>query len=304
MPQYVFLNGGLVEAAEAQISVWDGGWLHGAGLFETMRAAHGRIFRLDAHLERLMASAGQLLIPLERPDLPLTADLAKLLEINGLREARVRLTVTAGPMIETRVDPQRPPGDRPKLTVCASAVEAAAYPQEFYDRGMTVAISPFKVSPSDPIARHKSTAYLPRLLALRDAHRKQCSEALWFTTDHLLAEGSISNVFLVRQGALLTPSLELPILPGITRAVVVELAQAADLEVKETRLTVNDLLDADEVLITNSMMGVMPVCRIERQHIGQDQPGPITKRLREEYQALVEKECRSDGETQFGGQHG
>lgn len=294
MSRVVFLNGCFLPAAEARISVWDAGWLHGAGLFETMRARFGRIFRLDAHLDRLMGSAQKLLLPLERPDLPLTSDFAELLERNGLTEARVRLTVTAGPTIDQDTSRSQPQEDRPRLTVCTTATRFAAYPREFAERGMTVSISPYKVAPDDPLAGHKCTSYLPRLLALRDAHLKQCGEALWFTTGNLFTEGSISNVFVVREGKLQTPPLETPVLPGITRAAVLELAKIAGLQAEEKPLTIDDLLDAGEVFLTNSIMEVMPVCRVEKHQIGNGQPGPVTKRLGEDYRVLVEKECKAD----------
>jgi branched-subunit amino acid aminotransferase/4-amino-4-deoxychorismate lyase len=157
---------------------------------------------------------------------------------------------------------------------------------------MTVTISPFKVSPDDPLAGHKCTSYLPRLLALRDAHTKKCSEAIWFTTGNLLAEGAISNVFLVRGGVLATPSLDTPVLPGITRGAVLELARGDKVDTQERPLTINDLLDADEVFMTNSIMEVMPVCRVETKEIGNGKPGPVTQRLAEAYRQLLEKETK------------
>jgi branched-chain amino acid aminotransferase len=301
MSRTVFLNGTFTQASEAQVSIWDGGWLHGAGLFETMRAYHGRIFRQDAHLERLMASAHKLLFPVERPDLPLTADFDELLERNGLTEARVRLTVSAGPMIGVDSDQANADDDRPSLTVCATALPVTPYAPELFAKGMTVSISPYKVSPDDPVAGHKCTCYLPRLLALRDAQTRRCGEALWFNTRNLLSEGSISNAFLVRGGGLATPPVDTPVLPGITRAVVIELASAAGVEVEQKHLNINDLLDADEVLLTNSIMEIMPVCRVEKHAIGTGKPGPVTRRLAEGYKAVVEKECKADGNEQEQG---
>ena len=301
MTRTVFLNGGFADADQARISVWDGGWLHGAGLFETMRAYRGRIFRLDAHLDRLMASAAKLLFPLERPDLPLTSDFDELLSRNELSEARVRLTVSAGPMIGLESDEANTDDGRPNLTVCASASPLAPYPPELFAKGMAVAVSPYKVAPNNPIAGHKCTCYLPRLLALRDAHARACGEALWFTTNNLLAEGSISNVFVVGGGKLATPPLDMPVLPGITRSVIIELAAAAGIEVEQKPLTINDLLDADEVFLTNSIMEVMPVCRVEKREIGPGKPGPLTTKLASKYHSVVEKECQADGQdTQQG----
>ncbi|HUU83655.1 MAG TPA: aminotransferase class IV [Phycisphaerae bacterium] len=295
MSNFVFLNGGFVAGANARLSIWEGGWLHGAGLFETMRAAHGQIFRLDAHLDRLTNSARALLFPIERPDLPLTTDFEELLSRNELAEARVRLTVSSGPMLEPGSDAAPERDGRPSVTVCATAAPFSAYSQDLRTWGMSVMISPYRVSPDDPLAGHKCTSYLSRLLALRHAQARRCSEALWFTTNNLLSEGSISNVFLVKDGALATPPLETPVLPGITRAAVLELAAAGGIEALQRALTINDLLDADEVFLTNSMMEIMPVRRVEKHAIGGGKPGPMTQRLAEEYRRLLERECKGQG---------
>jgi branched-chain amino acid aminotransferase len=288
MSSTVFLNGRWVSSDEAAVSIHDGGWMHGAGLFETMRAEYGRIFRLDAHLDRLMASAAALLTPIERPDLPLTSDFERLLEANGYADARVRLTVSAGRM--DRIEEER---ERPVLTVVATASELGAYPAELYRRGMSVVVSRFRQNPADPTAGHKTTSYLPRLLALREAQQHRCGEALWFTPDPYLAEGCISNVFLWKNETLLTPPLTTPVLPGIARAVLLECASEQGIKVDQRPLTINDLLDADEVLLTNTIMQVLPVINVERRDIASGKPGEIAKTLLKRYRAKVETECQN-----------
>ena len=116
-------------------------------------------------------------------------------------------------------------------------------------------------------------------------------EAIWFTTNNQLAEGSISNVFLVRKGILKTPPLDTPVLPGIARSVVLEIARRDGLEVQERPLTVDDLLDADEVFLTNTIMQVMPVIRVEKRGIGKGGVGPVAGRHRREYEKHVREEC-------------
>ena len=171
------------------------------------------------------------------------------------------------------------------------AEAVTSYPHDFYERGVHVAICTFRVSPSDPLAGHKTTSYLPRLLALRDAQQARCVEALWFTTANRLAEGSISNVWIVRDGVLKTPPLDTPVLPGLARGVVLEIAKEIGIETRSCPLTIDDLLDADEVLLSNAIMQVMPVIRVERRDIGTARVGPIAKRLLEEYRRLVRREC-------------
>jgi branched-subunit amino acid aminotransferase/4-amino-4-deoxychorismate lyase len=161
-----------------------------------------------------------------------------------------------------------------------------------------------KLNPYDLQAGHNTLNYFSRLAALREANRRGAGEALWFNVHNYLQSGSISNVFVVKDGTLttpptaaelrdsavadLTPYPKSSVLPGITRGAVMELAKDAKLGVKLAGLTVNDLLEADEVFITNSIMLVMPVCRIERKAIGNDKPGPITRQLME----AMEKQVR------------
>jgi branched-chain amino acid aminotransferase len=282
----IYLNGAFVDEREAKVSVYDGGWLHGAGLFETMRAEDGCVFKLESHIERLRRSAAELLAPMERDALPIAAVFAELLKRNNLQTARVRLTVSAGPMREGSGT-----STALRLTVCATAAELSSYPRDFYEKGVGVVICPFRTSPSDPIAGHKTTGYLPRLLGLRRAQQALCVEALWFTTGNRLAEGSISNVFAVRDGVLKTPPLDTPVLPGIARGVVIDIARQAGIEAHECPLSIDDLLDADEVFLTNAIMQVMPVRRVEKHDIRDARVGPMTRRLLAEYCECVRREC-------------
>lgn len=285
MTPVVYLNGNFVETADASVDVYDGGFLHGAGLFETMRAEHGRIFRLGAHIDRLRHSADELLSPIASEVLPSAEVLADLLERNGLREARVRLTVTAGSMHSDAGS------DGPRWTVCVTAAALRAYPREFYEGGVPTVICKHKVSPSDPLGGHKSTNYLGRLIGLRQAQHARCIEAIWFTTGHSLAEASISNVFLVSKDVLRTPALDTPVLPGIARGVVLEIARAQGIETVEGPLVIGDLLEADEVLLTNSIMQVLPVIRVERHDVGSGRVGPMARKLLTEYRTIVRREC-------------
>lgn len=293
MTPIVYLNGRFVPEPDAHVSVYDGAFLHGAGLFETMRAENARVFRLEAHLERLIRSAARLLVPIQREALPGAETFRELLDRNQLQAARIRLTVSAGSMREGTRD-QGGSGHTaaaPTLTVCATAAPAAGYAQSHYESGVSVAVCGFRLSPTDPLAGHKTTSYLPRLLGLREAMQARCMEAIWFTTNHQLAEGSISNVFIVRNRVVKTPPLDTPVLPGIARGVVLEIAPRCGFSVEETPLTIDDLLDADEVFLTNSIMQVMPVVRVEKHDITGSRVGDVTRRLLDEYRELVRKEC-------------
>ena len=156
-----------------------------------------------------------------------------------------------------------------------------------------------KLNPYDVQAGHKTLNYLSRFAALREASRRAAGEALWFNVHNYLQSGSVSNVFAVKNGAVVTPptpaemhdravaaAVSYPrsaVLPGVTRSVVLDLAREGDVPVRLGSVDVNELLDADELFLTNSAMGVMPVCRIERKAVGNDRPGPVTTKLARRY---------------------
>lgn len=286
-----WINGEFVDEQSASLPIRDAGLLYAAGVFTTMRSFHGRVYRLDAHLKRLRQSCGALFIPLQYKDEALSDAIHELLRRNELADARIRLTVTRG---ATQQDPVH--GIHMQPNVFCSATQAEPYPEPFYSRGMTVVlVDEYKLNPYDPQSGHKTLNYFSRLAALRNANKLGAGEALWFNVHNYLQSGSISNVFIVKKDELFTPPApqdlqdksiaeKIPypksaVLPGITRAAVIELAHNEGIPVYYAGLTVNDLLDADEVFVTNSMMQVMPVCRIERKAIGEDKPGPMTIRL-------------------------
>lgn len=290
MPDFVHLNGQLVsyeEAARGGIAPGDAGLLHGAGLFETMRAREGTVFRLRRHLERLSRSAQVLSVPFSLGESQLAEMIGELLEANGLDEgeARLRLTITRGDLHAASAQDPVPP-----VTLLISAASFEPYPAVLYEKGMTVVVSAYKQNPENPLTGHKTTSYFDRLLALREAQQMKAGEALWFTVHtNYLAEGSISNVFIVdRDGILATPPLTMPekpnqrlCLPGITRQAVLEIATAAGILPHERLLTINDLLSAKEVFLTNAIMGVMPVTHIEKHMVGDEKPGALARQLGE-----------------------
>ncbi len=283
----VFLNDELVEASEAKLSVSDSGFLYGAGLFETMQACNGVVFRLEDHLERLFASARALSIE-HRYDKKYLADAVhKVLEANALSDARIRLTLSAG---SVSASGSGAPGPSATLLIAATAMRP--YPQEYYSKGVLVVLCPVRQNVTEPTCGHKVTSYFSRMLALREAHEKKAAEAIWFTTDNRLAEGCISNVFLVKDGRLLTPGLNTPVLPGIARKTVCEIAVEKEIELLEKDLSIDDLLGADEVFLTNVIMQVMPVCAIEKHTVGKGRVGEVTRKLQQYYSEFVDSRCQ------------
>jgi len=284
MSNKVFLNDKLVDVQEARVPAADSGFLYGAGLFETMRSRNGVVFRLEDHVERLFRSATQLSINHDYDKKSLTEAVYELLSANDLTEARLRLTLTNGPVGENVEEAQ------PTLLITATPLQL--YPPEYYQTGVMVMLCPYRQNSTDPICGHKTTNYYPRLLALNLARRNQAAEALWFTNDNRLAEGCVSNVFLVKNSILHTPALGTPVLPGIARKAVCQIAERRSIELIEKDLHIDDVLEADEIFLTNVVMEVLPVIQVEKHTIGQGKVGPVTQALRRRFTETIEEECR------------
>ncbi|MDI6857022.1 MAG: aminotransferase class IV [Dehalococcoidia bacterium] len=267
--------------SEAVVWAFDRGLLHGYGLFETMRSYGGRVFRLEQHYRRLTegASTIRLELPLSLEELRSAID--ALLERNVLPDARIRLTVTAGPV---------PEAGEARPTIMLFATPLTDYPPELYERGMSAVTSAIRRNEMSPLSGVKSLNYLDNLLAREEALRRGADHAILLNTRGLVAEGSSSNVFVVDGETLLTPDLASGALPGITRAVVIEIAPQAGLAVRETRMAPETLSGAEEAFLTGSVMGVMPLTRLDGAPIGSGRPGPKTALLRRLYSDLVERE--------------
>lgn len=283
MTQRVFLNKEVINSSQASISCADGGFLYGAGLFETMRASNGVVFALDAHLDRLFISAEKLKINL-RGDRKSVADAVyETLNANSLKEARIRLTATSGAINAEASEP----------TLLVTAVNFEPYPKEYYEKGILVVLTSYRQNPADILAGHKTTSSFSRISALAMAHQKRAAEALWFTVDGRLAEGCVSNVFIVKNSVLYTPSLKAGILPGIARKTVLALAGKNSIKAEEKNLSIDDLLGADEVFITNVIMMLLPVIKVEAHDVGDAKPGPVTKKIAALYTEYFNKEVQN-----------
>jgi len=284
MVEKVFLNDQLVDVNKARISATDSGFLYGAGLFETMRSYNGKVFALKDHLDRLFFSAGSLAInnPYDRKYL--TDAIYKVLQANKLTDARLRLTLTNGPMSQ--------PDEQRKPTLLITAAKLQPYPAEYYKKGVLVVLCPFRQNAGEPTCGHKTTSYFSRMIALNRAHQKRAAEALWFTTNNLLAEGCISNVFLVKDSVLHTPPIETPVLAGIARKTVCQIALKNSIKLVEKDLCIDDVLAADEIFLTNVIMQIMPVTAVEKHTVSDGKVGKLTKEMQKSFDAFVESQCR------------
>ncbi len=277
----VFLNDRIVDASDAHISVTDSGLLYGMGLFETMRCNNGRVFAIDDHLERLFNSIKVLALHNTYDKNYIKDAIGKVIEASGLSDARVRLTLTNGtPAAEGKIEP----------TLLITATKLVPYPDQYYEKGTRVILTDFRQNSSDPTVGHKTTNFFARMLALNIAHQKKVAEALWFTTEGYLAEGCVSNVFLVKDSVLCTPSLDTPVLPGVMRKAVCQIAKEKSIELVEKKLVISDLLGADEVFLSNVIMAVLPVIAVEAKTIGDGKVGEITKKLMDGVNEVISKE--------------
>jgi len=271
----IYIDGEFYEKDKARISVFDHGLLYGDGVFEGIRAYNGRIFRCRAHVDRLYESARAIAL-----DIPMTRDemaakLREALEVNGLTDAYIRLVVTRG-VGDLGLDPNK--CARPSIIIIADSI--TLYPPELYSRGLdVVTVSTLRNHPNALSPRIKSLNYLNNILAKIEGLQAGVSEAIMLNQEGYVAECTGDNIFIVRQGALLTPGLHTGMLDGITRGVVIELARKAGIEVRETILTRFDLFVADECFLTGTAAEIIPVVRIDGRSIGDGKPGPITGRL-------------------------
>jgi branched-chain amino acid aminotransferase len=284
MAEIIYLNGRLIPRSRAKLSPFDHGFLYGYGLFETMRAYQGHIFRLDRHLARLRRSAQSLGLANRLAAFDLKAACTKTLDANKLKDARVRLTVSAG---EGDMTPD--PGTCPSPTVLISVQHLAPLPPEKYETGFKAALSSMRRNSQSPLSRLKSTCYMENILARMAARAAGCDEAILLNEQDYLAEGSTTNIFLVSNGALITPSLESGVLRGITREAVLEIARTSDITTLERQVELKELIEAEETFVTNSILELMPLTWFEGKPIGPGKPGQLTKELLAAYRKLVDE---------------
>ncbi len=284
MAEKVFLNDKLVDLDKAGVTAADSGLLYGAGLFETMRADNGVVFALKDHIDRLFFSAEKLSINNTYSKEHISDAIYKVLKANKLTDARLRLTLTGGSISAEQ--------EQPKSTLVITTTTLQSYPAEYYKNGVLVILCPFRQNPYDPISGHKTLNYFSRIKALDFARQHRATESLWFTTDNRLAEGCISNVFLVKDSVLYTPSLGTPVLAGVARKTVCQLAMENSIKLIEKDLTIDDLLGADEVFLTNVIMKVLPVNKIEKHTVGEGKLGQVTKKLQKLFDECIKEGCR------------
>ncbi|MGQ9537767.1 MAG: aminotransferase class IV [Actinomycetota bacterium] len=282
----IYLDGRILDAEEAHLSVNDRGVLFGDGLFETIRAYQGRPFRLNRHLERLREGCRTLRISGIPEDGEIEEAISALYRENvGRGDAYVRVTVTGGDFDGSRTLTR---SSRPRCFIFVRPFEG--YPPEFYRRGIRVTVSSVRRNPHSPLWRIKTINYLEPLYAKQEAMDRGYDDALFLNTEGYLAEGSTSNLFLVRSEGVLTPHIDCGILPGITRETVLELCSSKGINCHEGFFRLADLHGADEAFLTMTTGELIPVAEVDGVSIGRQCPGSITASLSAAYRKLVEEE--------------
>lgn len=277
MTSIVWLNGELVEQQHAKVSVFDHGFTVADGIFETLKIVNGEVFALQRHLNRLQHSAN--VLDIGDIDLDLVAQgCSEILGANpSVKSGRMRITVTtgAGPLGSDRL--------ASPLSIVIALAEAKPWPAT-----TSVAVVPWPRNERSSIAGAKTTSYAENVVALNAAHAAGFSEAILIDTRGNISEGTGTNVFIVKDGVVLTPAEDTGLLQGVTRNLAIEWGRAAGIGIHEGHFTTADLLEADEVFITSSTRDVHPVTEIgvmapDKKVVTKiSMPaGPITAQLRE-----------------------
>jgi branched-chain amino acid aminotransferase len=277
----VYINGKIVPSGEAVVSVFDHGFLYGDGIYETMISYDGVIFKLDEHLQRLYRSASLigLTIPLEAERLK--SALYETILANVLKNAYVRLTISRG-RGPIGLDPEL--CHQPTIVIMAQALKE--YPETLYEKGVQLIISETRRNLKEAIdPRIKSMNFLNNILAKIEAINRDAYEAIMLNVHDHITEGTISNIFFIKDSILCTPSVSCGLLDGITRGTVIDLAVREDIKIKEGEFSKEDLYGATEVFITNTSLEVMPVSKVDETLYP---VGDITKRLHKAYKQEVQ----------------
>ena len=279
----IFIDGKYYSERDAKVSVFDHGLLYGDGVFEGIRAYHGRVFRLKEHIDRLFYSAKAILLELPMSHAEIMRATVETCRKNNIRDGYIRLVVTRG-VGTLGLNPNR--CKKPSVIIIADKIQL--YPQEVYERGLDIVTVPTMRNLHSALnPAIKSLNYLNNILAKIEANNAGVEEAIMLNAEGFVAECTGDNVFIVKNRGLSTPPLSAGALYGITRQAVIELGEEAGLKVSEPNLTRYDLFNADECFITGTAAEIVPVVKIDGRVIGNGKPGAITRRLEEDYHALT-----------------
>ncbi|MDO8730188.1 MAG: branched-chain-amino-acid transaminase [Candidatus Omnitrophota bacterium] len=279
----IYLNGKLVDASEAKISVYDHGLLYGDGVFEGIRSYGSLVFKLKEHVDRLFESAHTILLKIPMTKKEMMEAVVATLKANKLTDAYVRLVVTRGTG-DLGLDPRK--CDKATLFIITDKI--VLYPERVYREGMEIVTVPTPRNLPEALnPQIKSLNYLNNILAKIEATNAGVQEALMLSAHGYVAECTGDNIFIIKGGALLTPPPYAGLLKGITRGCVMDLARKAKIPVREEMMTRHDLYNAEECFLTGTAAEIAPIVKIDGRTIGSAKPGTVTLRLMKAFRALT-----------------
>ncbi len=276
-PSHVWLNGSLVSVAEARIDPFDHGLLTGDGVFETLIVYRGQPFALRRHWERLGRSSAVLGLEIPSKELLATA-IEEVLEANAVEGGRLRITVTGGPA---------PLGSEKGDASSTVIVAVASLPGHGPEADLVTV--PFRRNEHGALTNHKTTSYGENVVALDYAKKQGGTEAIFANTQGSLCEGTGSNLFIVFEDELITPPISSGCLPGVTRALVLELCERDGIEVSQRNVPLRALAEASEAFLTSTLREVQPVRTVDGRSLP-DCPGELTQQIRKAFVSLTEQE--------------
>jgi len=290
MEEIVYFNGSLVPRSKARLSIDDHGFLYGYGLFETMRTYNGKYFLLNRHIERLKSSAEVIGLARKLKDINLEKACRDTLKVNGIKDARVRVTVTNGAVTAL---PWIDSGGKP--TVLVTTRPYTPFSKEKYSDGFKAGIASVRRMKQSVFSAMKSINYLLNVVSRMEAATKGWDETILLNDEGYIAEGGGSNIFFAREGRLITPALNSGIIPGVTREVVIELAGSLGISISEGPVGIGVIKKCDEIFMTNAMIEIMPVTTVcdnegNTVTISGGKAGQITQKLMQAYRERVERE--------------
>lgn len=279
----IWLDGKLVDESEARISVFDHGLLYGDGVFEGIRIYNGRVFRLEEHVRRLFDCARAIVLNIPWTREEVVKFTCETVAANNLRDGYIRLVVTRGSG-ELGLNPYLCP--KASMFIIASTIKL--YPDEFYKNGLSIiTCATRRPAPAALMPQVKSLNYLNNIMAKVEAIQANALEAIMLNEQGYVAECTGDNVFIMKNGTLLTPLISDGALDGITRSVIIELAGKLGIPVVERSITRFDIFTADECFLTGTAAEVIPVVSLDRRVIGDGVPGQATLRLLEAFHELA-----------------
>jgi branched-chain amino acid aminotransferase len=279
----VYIDGEFYPKSQAKISVFDHGLLYGDGVFEGIRAYNDYVFKLKEHIDRLFQSAHALML-----QIPLTKEqtieaVLETLRKNKMKDAYIRLVVTRG-VGDLGLDPRK----CPKATVIVITGGIVLHGDEAKLQGITTFVSWVRRHPVDATSHEiKSLNYLNSVMAKIEANLAGADEAVCLDKNGFVAEGVGENIFIVKNGKIITPPTCSGALPGITAQVVRKLASKLGNDFEEANITPFQLLNADEAFFSGTAAEIVPIREVNKRTIGDGKPGPVTKKLLAEFQKTV-----------------